>query len=787
MDKKRSDIVRVTLICLVLTLLVAVVYGRTVTHEFVNYDDNDYITENLHVREGLSRGSVAWAFTTTFHSHWHPLTWLSHMAACELFGLNPGGHHFINLLLHLANTLLLFMILRSMTGTMWRSAMVAALFALHPVNVEPVAWVTGRKDLLSTFFLMLTVWSYVLYVKNPGIWKYLLAILFFCLGLMTKSMVVTVPGILILLDYWPLGRLRTGKEPSLGGVSVTRIVLEKVPFLVLSVVLAVVTVTAFYGKTPADAVNSVPLIERAAVAVVHYMQYMGKLVWPLHLAFTYSHPDIYPSWQVLGGWMFLVCATALVIRLAKRLPYLLTGWLWFLGTFVPVIGIMQTQTYGIVDRYAYVPFIGIFIIIIWGAHDVYIKLRLRKIWLIAPVAVLLPAMAVTAWFQTGYWENDLTLCTHAFAVTGGKANVHNNLGVALEKTGRTDEAIRHYREAIRLNPDFQEAHYNLGIALEKQGRMDEAMNCYREALRINPGNARTHYGIGSVLAKTGRIDEAVRHYREALRIDPGYARAHYNLGVIMAEAGSTLDAEKHFSEAVRIDPDFAEAHNNLGVVLVTRGGIPEALEHFSTALRLNPGYDDARCNLGDVLLRRGDLDQAIGHYREVLRSDPNHATAGSRLREALALKADTDNALLEIRGKILNDPGNPELHGMMGLLYFRTGDPEKAADQYRTALTLDPDSIPVISRLAAVYVTQGKNGEALPLFKRLVELQPDNAGNYYNIACMYSRQGKEEEALESLRTAVNRGYDKWDLIKTDRDLDGIRNSAGYKELVAGHQ
>jgi len=788
MNKRRSDIVQVTLICLLLTLLVVVVYGQTINHEFVDYDDNDYITENLRVRDGLTRESVVWAFTTTLHSHWHPVTWLSHMTVCELCGLNPGGHHLVNLLLHLANSLLLFIVLRGMTGTVWRSAMVAALFALHPMNVESVAWITGRKDVLSTFFLMLTMWSYVLYVKRPGVWKYLLCILFFCLGLMTKSMLVTVPGVLLLLDYWPLDRLRIGfsnGNSGHGGISITRLVLEKVPFFLLSAALGIVTVTAFSRGMATDAMNTAPLVERVVVAVVHYWEYLGKMVWPAHLAFTYPHPDAYSSLEIFGGWAFLVCTTALVLWSARRLPYLVVGWLWFLGTFVPVIGVLQAGEWGMADRYAYVPFMGVFIIIVWGVYDIVARWRwrFRKQGLIVLAVALLSAMTVTSWFQTSYWEDDFTLCRHALDVTAGKANVHNNLGVALEKAGQTDEAIRHYQEAIRRSPNYRKAHYNLGIALEGQGRTDEAMACYQKVLRIDPNQARTRYSLGNVLTKEGRTNKAIRQGIEASWVN---ARTHNNMGVLLAKEGKVLDAMAHFSEALHIIPNFVEAHNNIGLALAMRNRISEALEHFREALRVDPRYENARCNLGNVLLQRGNFGEAIRHYQEVLRIDPEHATAGDRLREAQALRDEIENAILATKEEIKHNPDNPALYGNMGLLYRRKGDLDRATGQYRQALLLDPDSVRIMNDLVAVYVTQKKNGEALSIFKRLAELQPDNAGNYYNIACMYARQGKEKEALDSLRIAIDRGYNNWELVRTDRDLDSIRGLPGYIRLIAEH-
>jgi len=758
MDKRGTDNIRVTVLCLLLAALVFVVYAQTVNSGFVGYDDSDYITENPYVIDGLTREGVAWAFTTTLHYHWHPVTWLSHMTVSEFFGLNPGAHHLVNLLLHLANSLLLFIILRGMTGSMWRSAMVAALFALHPMNVEPVAWVTGRKDLLSTFFLMLTMWSYVIYVRKPGVWKYLLCILFFCLGLMTKSMLVTVPGILLLIDYWPLGRLRirlsrgnSGHE----GISLFRIILEKVPFILLSAVLGVLTVTVFSQRMPTDVMSATPLIEKAAMSVVHYWEYIGKMLWPSHMAFTYSHPDLYSPLKIFGGWAFLVCTTALVLWWARRLPYLVVGWLWFLGTFLPVIGVVQKGGWGMADRYAYVPFIGLFIIVVWGINDIAARWKWRfvKQGLIVAAAVLLSVMSVTAWFQAGYWKDDIALAMRALDVTGGKTNIYNNLAVALEKEGRTDEAIRYYQEALRVNPSYVKA----------------------------------HFGLGNALAKKGRTDEAIKSYREVLRINPEHTRAHYNLGVLLEKEGNERDAARHFSEVLRIHPDFAETFNKMGVLLTENNKLSEAMQYFQKALRVDPRHTETRRNLGDLLLRIGNPREAVKQYREVLRIDPDNAAAGDGLRRAQAMIDEVDTALQDAKEKIRNNPDNAELHGTMGHLYHRRGDLDRAAEHYRRALTLDPESVSLMNQLAAVYVTQGKNKEALAIFKKLAGIEPENPSNHYNIACMYARQGKEREALGSLRMAIDKGYNNWELVRTDKDLSSIRELSGYKKLIAEHQ
>jgi len=514
--------------------------------EFV-FDDDPYVTQNQYVQAGVTWESVRWAFTDTHIGFWHPLTWLSLMCDYELYGLNPGGYHWTNLLLHIENMLLLFLVLTRMTGALWRSAFVAALFALHPLHVESVAWVAARKDVLSTLFWMLSMLAYFHYVKDPRIVRYLLIILFFVLGLMTKPMLVTLPFVLLLLDYWPLGRfsfrqlprdtdLRVRKTmnspPTISAIP--RLILEKVPLFTLTVICSVSAICAEKHAGALGNLELLPFKIRIANALVSYTSYIRKMIWPSDLACFYPHPwHSLPLWQTAGAGFLLLCISVLVIRATRRFPYLAIGWLWYLGTLVPVIGLVQVGSHAMADRYTYVPLIGLFIIIAWGLADLAATWRYRRVVLAMSAVILVLAFAVCASFQVRHWQNSVTLFEHTLDVTAGNYLAHYNLGASLAERGRLDEAIGHYAKALRIKPDLHEAHNNWGVGLWRQGRIKEAISHYAEALRIKPNDAMAHNNLGIALARQGKPAEAVAHFRQALRINPDYMLARKNLEVVL--------------------------------------------------------------------------------------------------------------------------------------------------------------------------------------------------------------------------------------------------------------
>jgi tetratricopeptide (TPR) repeat protein len=544
----------------VLALATIIAFEPVRNNAFVTYDDDSYVTKNPQVQAGLTWSSIIWAFTEFHAANWHPLTWLSHMLDCELFGPNPFGHHLTNLLFHLANTLLLFWVLKRMTGALWQSAFVAAAFALHPLHVESVAWVAERKDVLSGFFWMLTIAAYIRYTERPCIGRYLLVVLAFCLGLMAKPMAVTLPFVLLLLDYWPLGRFQfAGSEQ---GPSARRLFGEKIPLLLLAAVSSVVTFIVQKTTGTVAAIEILPVNFRVANAVISYIRYIGKMIYPVRLAALYPFAKI-SMWQVAASALLLLAVSRWVILLARSHRFLLVGWLWYLGTLVPVIGLVQVGNQAIADRYTYIPLIGIFIMVAWGLPHLLAKWRYRRIALSAASVLVFAVLLLCTRRQVKIWQNDFTLFGHAIAVTENNPIMHNNFALAIQLQGRIDEAISHYRQILQTNPKFVPAHNNLALALQSQGKFDEAIGHYRQVLQFAPHSVHAHNNLGLALQSEGRLDEAISHYLRALELRPKHPNAHRNLALAYVQQGKIDQAVMHFSEALRARPNWPEVYDDL--------------------------------------------------------------------------------------------------------------------------------------------------------------------------------------------------------------------------------
>jgi Flp pilus assembly protein TadD len=587
------------LIAVAIALLAIAVFWQVLGHPFVSFDDDEYVTANPVVLGGLSKSGLAWAFSTMHFTNWHPLTWLSHMVDVELFGLNPRGHHLTSLLLHALNSTLLFLLLSRMTGANWPSAFAAAAFAVHPLRVESVAWIAERKDVLGGFFWILTMGAYVRYTERTTLWRYLCVVLLFALGLMAKPMLVTLPFALLLLDYWPLsrfprwgaflGRFPDGSVQS-GGPG---LLAEKIPLFLLTVVSCVFTYTASsYGGALIDH-GKLPFPVKATNALVSYAIYIGKTVWPSSLAVFYPHPDAIPSeWTITGAAALAAIAVAVTIWHGKRLPYLAVGLLWFAGTLIPVIGLVQVGSQGMADRYTYIPSIGLFIAAAWGIRDLSAGWRIRKQVLACLFGVVIVALSAVTLRQLTYWSSNTSLFSHAIEVTSGNFLAESNLGVALETQGKTEEAITHYRKAIAIRPTYVDARYNLAVALARLGRTDEAIASYRKTLEYDPRHAPAHNNLGFLLAGRGNLDAAIAEYKEAIRIQGTFLLAYNNLGAALGRQGKLDESIWHFSQAARINPQDVMTHLNLGVAWQMKGDLGTALYHFREAQRLRPGDPD---------------------------------------------------------------------------------------------------------------------------------------------------------------------------------------------------
>ena len=580
--------IRSAVLCIALVVVTLATFRGLGSSGFIVYDDNGYVTENEHVKAGLHAEGFAWAFATGTQANWHPVTWLSHMLDVSAFGLDGGRHHLTSLLLHAANAVLLFLVLFKMTGAFWRSAFVAFLFAIHPLHVESVAWIAERKDVLSTLFWLLTLAAWLRYLDSRTPLRYAAVGVIYALGLMAKPMLVTLPFTLLLFDIWPLKRATL---PSLWK--------EKLPLFAMAAASCAVTFAVQHGAGAVQSLERVTFTERAANAWVSYASYLGKTFWPASLSIFYPYPDRLDlfSWPVAGAAILLVLMTVSALRLARRAPFLAIGWLWYLGTLLPVIGLVQVGGQAMADRYTYVPLIGVFIAISWGLAELARGSRAVRYAAVTMACLSLPVLAAVTHRQVGYWVGDVPLFRHALASTSANWLAHNNLGRAYFAEGRTEEAVSEYTEALRISPRYADAHYNLGLAWARTGRRDEAIDQFEQALKLKPEFPEAHNNLGGVLADSGRLAPAIEQYRLAIQLDPQNAEAPYNLGNALFASGRVEAAIEQYQRALALRPDRAEAHNNLGNALAIQGRAAEAVHQYEEALRLAPDLQEARANL----------------------------------------------------------------------------------------------------------------------------------------------------------------------------------------------
>ena len=575
------------------------VYAQVAAFDFVSYDDPDYVTANPQVTAAFTREGVAWAFSNRFNGNWQPLTWLSHMLDSALFGDWAGGHHLVSALLHAVNAALLFAVLAAATGALWRSALVAALFALHPLHVESVAWISERKDVLSTCFALLSTWAYVQYTRGRSPALYAATFLFLAFGLMAKAMLVTLPCVFLLLDRWPLQRPLAA-----------RLVVEKLPFFTLALCFCGITIMSQHEVGATADGSGLALAERLANAVVASVAYLGDTFWPGGLAILHPHPYLPEtggsppaSWQIAGASVLLLVVTA--ATLVGRRGYALVGWLWYLGMLVPVLGLVQMGVQGRADRYTYLPHVGLFIFLVWGSAELVTRLagesavRARALKRAVAVAAMLTltACGLLTWQQARHWRDSHSLFQHAVAVYPRSPTLRVGLGEVLAQTGEVAAAEKQYRSALALDPSFPEAHNNLGGVLMAQGRASDALEHFQAAVRSEPGVLETRINLANALVALGRTQEAIAHYAEVLRVAPGSAEAHFNLGNALLSEGRLEEAATHFRAAVSEDPTLAQAHVNLGYVLMSEGQLDAAIAHLQKALEIRPDYARAQAAL----------------------------------------------------------------------------------------------------------------------------------------------------------------------------------------------
>jgi len=638
---KKPLVISIYVILAVSTLLV---YWQVRNFGFINYDDNDYVYENSHVISGFTFENIKWAFTTNLSAHWHPLTWLSLMLDCQLFGVKAGPLHLVNIFLHLANTLLLFSILKKMTGSLWPSAFVAAAFAIHPMHVESVTWIAERKDVLSTFFMMLTLTAYAGYVRRSSAWRYIAAIIAFAMGLMAKSMLVTLPCLLLLLDYWPLNRLTF---PIIGR-QWRAVIIEKIPFFILSFMSSVVAFLLMQSSGMVIKMRTVSFGDRIVNVFSSYIQYITQMFWPHNLAPFYPlHVSEIPIWWVVICILLLLVISFLAVWFGRTQKYLFVGWFWFVGTLVPVIGIIQVGTQAYADRYTYIPYIGLFIMLVWSLRNISLWRPRYEILTGSLAVVILAAFGVCAYLQAGYWRSGLGLFSHAMKVTKGNYIAYNNYGVALSDLGCYKKSLEYFKNAIRIWPGYDEAYNNIGVVYFHFGNYDKAISAYKKAVKIQPTSVVAYKNLGISYIALGRHDNAIEMYRQVVKLKPDYVEGYNNIGFSCTHLGRFAEAVEAYQQAIKIKPDYAEAYYNLGNAYSKLNRYAEAAEVYQQAIKLKPDYAEAYTNLGFMHGRFGRYQQEIELYKQALKFKPDYVDAHNNLVVAYLATGDNNSALTE--------------------------------------------------------------------------------------------------------------------------------------------
>ncbi len=769
---KRNVIVFVYFVLILSTLLV---YWQVRNFDFVNYDDKVYVSENPHVLNGLSRSGVIWAFTSCYFGYWQPLTWLSLMVDCKLFGALPGRIHLVNVFLHIANTLLLFSVLKKMTGSLWSSAFVSAVFAIHPMHVESVAWIAERKDVLSTFFLLLTLAAYTGYTKSPTIYRYIASLVLFAFGLMAKPILVTLPFLLLLLDYWPLNRLMA-QTPILGRPeaksappthkqSIYCCLLEKIPFLVLSVVSSIITfLTQKSGAIIYDT-KTVPLMDRASNAFLSYARYIGKLFWPQNLAVFYPFDaGSFVFWQVTMSIVLLIVTSVLVIRFGRNRKYLPVGWFWYIGTLVPVIGLVKFTGSSYADRFTYIPYIGLFIMLAWGLPELLSKWRYRKIVLGMAASMTLTALGTGAYRQVSVWKNSITLFSHAIEVTRNNASVHNYLGNSYFDLKRYQDAMESCRQAINIKPDYAEAHYYLGNACLHLGRYQDAAEAYKQAIKIKPGYTEAHNNLGNAYSNLGRYQDAIEAYQQAIKINPDCADAHNNLGNAYLSIGRWQDAVENYKQAIRIKPDWAKVHFNLGAAYSSIGSYQDALEIYKRVVIIDPALAEAHNGLGAAYLDLGRYQESIESLKQAIRIERNYTDAYYNLGVAFNKLGRWQESIDAFKQVIRAKPDWAEAHYNLGVAYGGIGSYQEEIESYKQAISIKPDYAEAHYNLGFCCGVLGLHQESIDSFKQAISIKPDWADAHYNLGVTYLITGDKDSSVQEYKILKTLGAKQADQL-----------------------
>jgi protein O-mannosyl-transferase len=727
-------------VCLLLAALTLLCYWPVLSHQFVCLDDEHYLFDSGYVAKGLTWSGVVWSLQTGYFCNWHPLTWLSYMLDAQIYGMSPGGFHLTNLLFHIANSVLLFFFLKSMTQRLWPSALVAALFAWHPLHVESVAWVSERKDVLSTFFFLLTLFSYFRYVKereisppvpNHALRFYLLSLLLFILALASKQMVITLPCVLLLLDFWPLQRisLSTRRDSVSSALVLLR---EKLPFFALAFAAGAVAFAMQKAGGSVSSFEAIPMRLRIANSLFAYVAYLSNTFWPANLCAVYPLSSHFRLIGVLAAAILLGAVSALFVFRIRQNPFLVVGWLWFVGTLAPVIGLIQVGSQSRADRYMYIPAIGLSIALIWGIDALFDSWPRRFQLLAIPSIAGLAACLVCTRVQVGYWHDSERLSRHAIAAVPNNYLGYNVLGKALHDLGRKEEAIRALNEAIRLVPEFPEAQYNLGTSLLAEGKLQEALPHLKKAVEGTPNNANARANLGNVYLKMDKLAQATAEYASAAVLAPDNPVFLQVLGSALLRQSKWSEAATVLTEALKLDPKNADANRNFGIALVNQGKRAEAIRYFSEAVRIQPGNSDMRFNLGLALLEENQPRQAAEQFIECLRINSNETRSHYRLAVALSQQHKTRDAIFHYHEALRLTPEFPDaLNELARLLACAPEDDlregSEAVKLAEKACAMTKNQQPnMLTTLAAAYAEAGRFQDAIAAAQRARNLAASN-------------------------------------------------------------
>ena len=762
-----SDSNQSRLVGLSFLLLIIFCYWPTYHADFINFDDFLYVTNNEYVKEGFSVKSLYWAFSSFDLSNWHPVTMMSHMLDYQLFGMNASGHHLMNVLFHAGNTLLLFLAFRMMTGAFWRSAAMAFLFAMHPLHVESVAWVSERKDVLSTFFMLLSLIAYINYTKKQAVAQYLLAFFLFILGLLSKAMVVTFPFLLMLLDYWPLGRFNgdhlNNYRKQENKKHLWRLIREKIPFLLMSLIVSIVTYIAQSQTGAVSSLSGLPLLIRITNSINSYVLYIVHTLFPFNLSIFYPLVSGIPLWQTVCSACFIVLATYLAWRLRQRYPFYLVGWLWYLGSLVPVIGLVQVGMQAMADRYTYIPLIGIFMVLAWLLPDMTKQRKSALLFegmTLLCVALLLIAATRN---QVSSWANTMSVFSRAnegtdrnilaklqiagqYAQMGKQDEARNqfeellkitptnvtalhNYGIFLVNSDHYDKGIKYLREALQIQPNSVTVHNSLAQALWQKGKAEEAEKLLRASLTLKPDNPDTHSYLAIVIGSSKeRYLESLEHYREAIRIKPNHHRARLGLAITLQLHGQKQEAEEHYRQVAQENPYvIAENRFNLGWTLAAQNELEEAIVQYQEGLKILPRNVGAQLFLAYLYQRKGNSNDALKQYGEVLKINPESVAALIGMGTVTADLGKSDDAVYYLTEALRIDPKNVSAHHNLGVVASRQDRMEEAMSHFRMAMMADPRNAEVHYNMGLAFEKMGKFKDALAHLERATEIKPDYA------------------------------------------------------------